>query len=132
MAYGKGTICQASPPFFAHLVWFFRKHPRLALFVKSLYSKGMNPPRINRSHVLWIAAVIIVSMTLFPPFEFCATQGVTLAQGYAFILTPPKFSLSYTEYNAMVNTTLLLTQVVIVLIVAGLAYFAIPERKQAP
>ena len=48
--------------------------------------------------------------------------------GYAFILSPPKDG----SHTSMVNTTLLLTQVVIVLIVAGLAYFAIPERKQAP
>jgi uncharacterized membrane protein YesL len=90
---------------------------------------------MNRTKVLWVAAAIIVLMALFPTFVHRRAEYKE-ALGYSFILAPPQWRPhpehipeGFKEANAMVDTTMLLTQIVVVLVLTGLVYFAISERK---
>lgn len=69
--------------------------------------------------ILIVVAVVIVAMLLFPPMQF-QYEGNIRGVGYHFILD----SGAYT-----VNTILLLTQWIGVLVIGAIAYFIAKENK---
>lgn len=73
--------------------------------------------------VLIVAAVAVVIMLLFPPFQFQA-GGTVLNLGYGFLFNPPRFG----EATATVNASLLFVQWVAVLLTASLLWFALRDR----
>jgi hypothetical protein len=69
--------------------------------------------------ILIVVAVVIVAMLLFPPVRF-QYEGTVRGAGYRFILDSGPLT---------VNTTLLLTQWVGVLIIGAIAFFVAKEGK---
>jgi len=71
--------------------------------------------------VLVIVAVVVLAMLLYPPFHIVRDIGVG-GWGYSWIFNPPHF-------RATVNTGLLLTQWIGVLIVGIIAYLFFKDNK---
>ena len=74
----------------------------------------------NKQKKLLMAVItVVVAMLLFPPFYFRAANGVKLNKGYAFLFSPPTLS---NGILCSVDVGMLLTQLLIVLIVGGIAF----------
>jgi len=69
----------------------------------------------NQKIVMVVVAIVLLGMLLFPPFQIVAQRG-TVNHGFGFILSPPN------KGYATVNIAQLLTQMVVVGIVGGLAW----------
>ena len=72
--------------------------------------------------VLWITAVVLLLMLLFPPFE---TPHYKRNAGYGCIANPPK------EY-ANVNVATLFIQCLIGGAVGGICWFAYKDEQKSP
>ena len=72
--------------------------------------------------VLIIVAVIVLAMLLYPPFHIIVSEGGVLGRGYGWIFNPP-------HHRAVVNTGLLLTQWIGMLIVGIIAYLFFKDNK---
>ncbi|HOD79761.1 MAG TPA: hypothetical protein PKI10_16025 [Syntrophorhabdus sp.] len=74
----------------------------------------------KQKKVLIASAVTVLVMLLYPPFHVVWEGGKVLSMGYGWIFDPPIYS--------TVNTGLLLTQWVAVLIVGAIAYFLFKDK----
>ena len=68
----------------------------------------------RQKSVLIVAAIVVLGMLLYPPFHIIWTEGRVIGSGYRWIFNPPEY--------ATVDTGLLLTQWIAVLIVGAIAY----------
>lgn len=72
---------------------------------------------------IYAAAVAIVLMFMFPPFIVHGQHGIKSNRGYSFILSYPNDKTGF----AIVNTSMLLTQVFGTLAVTGLLFIALKD-----
>jgi len=76
--------------------------------------------------VLFIMAAFIILMFWFPPYMMrAALSGKQVGSGYGFIFTLPSSSFIYST----VNVPLLLAQIFGVLVVGGIIWFALKDKK---
>ncbi len=74
-------------------------------------------------------AVIIAIMLVFPPYEVLNYNKVIIKSGYAFILNLPPYICPDDIVYASIKCSTLLTQIIGVLIIGGLIYFAFKEQE---
>lgn len=75
--------------------------------------------------ILVVSAAIIIFMLLFPPFQFHAGNGALLNMGYGFLFDPPELR---ERAVATVNTGMLLTQWLAVVLVGAILWFVVREK----
>lgn len=76
---------------------------------------------MNQKIVAVIVSIILVVMVLFPPFHWVTGSGIRNL-GYSMILTPPR-------PDALVNVSQLAIQLFVVLIVGGITFFVLSDKK---
>jgi len=79
-------------------------------------------------YFLFVTAVVLIVMLLFPPFQSQYLHGITVNAGYSFILSPPMYKLGYNTYKSQVNLILLGLQFLIVVTVGGILYLALKSK----
>jgi len=76
---------------------------------------------------LVVVIVVIATMLLFPPFNFRGANGVIFNLGYGFLFSPPTFEGS--PLVGSVDTGMLVTQWIGVLVIGGVAFFMLKNRN---
>lgn len=79
----------------------------------------------NQRKVLIAIIIIVAAMMLFPPFYIRGVNGVVINLGYSFLFKPPIISNSL----GSVDTGMLLTQWIGVLIVGGVAFYLLKDKQ---
>jgi len=74
----------------------------------------------NQKKILIAIATSMVGIFLFPPFH-TVWRGSDIPAGYSFIFSPP-------DPNDSVNSSLLLAELLVALVVGGVAYLLCPEK----
>lgn len=96
-------------------------------FLRWLYKRILKIADQIRNPIFFlgcILCILIFLMLLFPPFQY-SVKGVKHNAGYGFLFIPPTFrtGIDYGEGSASVNTTLLITQWICLLLIGGIALF---------
>lgn len=79
-----------------------------------------------QKRILLITAGIIAAMIIFPPYAVFNYKHIVIMSGYGLIFDLP----SYLNLPASVNVATLLAQIVGVLVVGVLVYFAFRDEQQ--
>lgn len=83
-----------------------------------------------QSKVLFVAALIIALMILFPPYIVNNFRGVSISAGYAFILNLPIYTTATGGHiQATVNLPTLTIQIFGALLVGCLVFFALSDKN---
>jgi len=82
----------------------------------------MNPKQ--RNLLIGMIAVVVV-MGLFPPFHYVGREGIVVNGGYNFVLSPPGTGV----FRASVDTAMLVTQWIGVVIVGTISYLLLRENR---
>ncbi|TAM45551.1 MAG: hypothetical protein EPN55_07945 [Gammaproteobacteria bacterium] len=80
--------------------------------------------------VLLVVIAGVIAMLLYPPFHFLDRGGGEINMGYAFLFNPPAFPKGTVGAGMVgsVDTGMLMTQWLGVLIVGGIAFFMLRGR----
>ena len=78
--------------------------------------------------VLLVTSVLLIVMLLFPPFKSQYLSGVTVNEGYSFILKPPTYEVTYGYYKSQVNHSLLGIQFLIIATAGGILCLALKSK----
>ena len=85
----------------------------------------MNP---EQKWILLCTAGLIAIMMIFPPYTVVNARHVVIKAGYGFIFDLPPYVSGTSILPASVNIATLLAQIVGVLVVGGLVYFAFKRK----
>jgi hypothetical protein len=76
----------------------------------------------NKQKVLCIAGIVVIlGMSIYPPYLWHGQAGIMRSQGYSWIFSPP------TE-GAMIDTAMLITQWIGVLIIGAITFLLLKDK----
>lgn len=78
----------------------------------------------NQRRIVVAALIVVIAMFLYPPFHFPRGPGVVVNLGYAWLFSPPNNGVG------SVNVVQLLTQWLLVAIVAGVLFWLAKTPKE--